>query len=80
MPNFKVESLIKFLEVLESEDLCTNRVNLRGNLTLGTGLKLRDTLIATGFIRTKLKDKRSVVLSINSKGLTLLELLREIYE
>ena len=79
MPNFKTETLTKFLEALESEDLCTNRVNLRANLTLGTGLKIRDVLLETEFIRRSItKDRRSVILSINPKGIMLLELLREL--
>lgn len=78
MSNFKTETLIKFLDALEGEDLCTNRVNLRANLTLGTGLKIRDVLLDAEFIRSTAKDRRSVILSINPKGLMLLELLREL--
>ncbi len=80
MTNTKIGTLVKFLEALQDYPKCVNKVNLRANLTFGTGLRLRNTLLECDFIIVTKQDNRSTELKITSKGLALMELLREIID
>ncbi len=80
MTDIKISTLLKFLEALEDYPKCTNRVNLRANLTFGTGLRVRNMLLVNEFITKTIIDRRSQILHITPKGLSLMKMLREIVE
>ena len=78
MKDIKVSTLIKFLQALEECPRNTNRVNLRANLTFGTGLRVRNILMKSGFIEVKSEDLRSKTLKLTQKGRELLIIINEI--
>lgn len=80
MTDIKISTLVKFLQALEDGPKCVNKVNLRANLTFGTGLRVRDSLLVNDFLERRIKDKRSHDIELTEKGGLLLELLKDIVE
>jgi len=78
MVDTKINTIIRFLSVVEFDWMNTNRINMKAELTGCTSINIRDSLKHAEFIEEKQIDKRSTILKATQKGRSLLALLKEL--